>query len=183
MYFSQNPDDDAALVTRSLDGDTAAFEAIVLKYERVLFRVAVRMLGNVEDARDATQAAFVNAYRKLATFDANFRLFSWLYRILLNECLNARRERRPQEPIWPERAPAATPLDALEASERRHRVQQALLTLPHDYREVIVLRHFAELGYDEIAATLGIASKTVKSRLHTARQRLTELLILEKTGT
>ena len=83
----------------------------------------------------------------------------------------------------PGTALAASPLDALEASERRHRVQQALLALPHDYREVIVLRHFAELGYDEIAATLGIASKTVKSRLQTARQRLTELLILEKTGT
>ena len=182
MYFSQDPDD-ATLVARSLAGDTAAFEAIVVKYERVLFRVALRMLGNTEDARDATQTAFVSAYGKLASFDANFRFFSWLYRILLNECLNTRRDRRPHEPVMPEMALAASPLDALEASERRHRVQLALLALPHDYREVIVLRHFAEMGYDEIASTLGIAPKTVKSRLHTARQRLTELLILEKTGT
>jgi RNA polymerase sigma-70 factor, ECF subfamily len=78
---------------------------------------------------------------------------------------------------------AGSPLDAMEASERRKRVQQALLALPHDYREVIVLRHFAELGYDEIAATLGIPTKTVKSRLYTARQRLSELLIPEKTRT
>jgi RNA polymerase sigma-70 factor (ECF subfamily) len=78
---------------------------------------------------------------------------------------------------------AGTPLDALEARERRHRVQQALLALPHDYRAVIVLRHFAELGYDEIGATLGIPAKTVKSRLYTARQRLTELLIAEKAAT
>jgi RNA polymerase sigma-70 factor, ECF subfamily len=181
VYFSQDPDD-ATLVARSLAGDTAAFEAIVVKYERVLFRVALRMLGNTEDARDATQTAFVSAYGKLASFDANFRFFSWLYRILLNECLNARRDRRPHEPVMPEMVLAASPLDALEASERRHRVQLALLALPHDYREVIVLRHFAEMGYDEIASTLGIAPKTVKSRLHTARQRLTELLILEKTG-
>ena len=77
---------------------------------------------------------------------------------------------------------AGSPLDALEASERRQRVQRALLALPHDYRQVIVLRHFAELGYDEIAATLSIPSKTVKSRLYTAREQLRKLLVLEKTG-
>jgi RNA polymerase sigma-70 factor (ECF subfamily) len=182
VYFRQDPED-ASLVARSLAGDMAAFEAIVRKYERVLFRVALRMLGDYEDARDATQAAFISTYRKLSSFDADLRFFSWLYLILLNECLNARRDRRPHEPVTPEMALAASPLEALEASERRERVQRALLALPHDYREVIVLRHFAELGYDEIAATLGIPSKTVKSRLYTARQRLCELLVLEKTGT
>lgn len=181
MYFSQDPDD-ASLVARSLAGDTEAFEEIVRKYERVLFRVALRMLGDYEDARDATQAAFISTYRKLGNFDTNLRFFSWLYRILLNECLNARRDRRQHDPLAPEMALAASPLDALEASDRRQRVQRALLALPHDYRQVIVLRHFAELGYDEIAETLGIPSKTVKSRLYTARQRLSELLVLEKNG-
>lgn len=182
MYF--RPDgDDGALVTRALGGDTTAFEVLVAKYERVLFRVALRMLGETEDARDATQAAFVSAYRKLSSFDRNLRFFSWLYRILLNECLNARRDRRHHEAITPELVLAGSPVDALEASERRRRVQQALLALPHDYRAVVVLRHFAELGYEEIAATLGIPAKTVKSRLYTARQRLSELLVFEKTGT
>lgn len=182
MYFSQDPED-GALVARTLKGDPAAFEAIVARYQRVMFRVALRMLGDYEDARDATQTAFVSAYGKLSSFDPNLRFFSWLYRILLNECLNAKRDRRPQEPITADMRLTGTPLEALEASERRQRVQQALLALPHDYREVIVLRHFAELGYDEIATTLGIAPKTVKSRLYTARQRLTELLVLEKTKT
>lgn len=182
MYFKQDPED-ASLVARSLAGDMEAFEAIVRKYERVLFRVALRMLGNHEDARDATQAAFISTYRKLGSFDADLRFFSWLYRILLNECLNARRSRRPHDPVTPEMALAGSPLDALEASERRQRVQRALLALPHEYRQVIVLRHFAELGYDEIAATLSIPSKTVKSRLYTARERLRELLVLEKAGT
>jgi RNA polymerase sigma-70 factor, ECF subfamily len=182
VYFSQDPDD-GALVARTLNGDTAAFESIVARYQGVMFRVALRMLGDREDARDATQSAFVSAYRKLSSFDQNLRFFSWLYRILLNECLNARRDRRPHEPVTPDMMLAGTPLEALEASDRRHRVQQALLALPQDYREVIVLRHFAELGYDEIATTLGIAPKTVKSRLYTARQRLIELLVLEKTET
>lgn len=182
MYLRQDAED-AALVARTLDGDTGAFETLVTEYERVLFRVAFRMLGDYEDARDATQAAFISAYRKLSTFDARLRFFSWLYRILLNECLNARRDRRPHEQVPPEMAGVGSPLDAIVSSERRKRVQQALVALPHDYRAVIVLRHFAELGYDEIAATLGIPAKTVKSRLYTARQRLAELLVLEKTGT
>ena len=180
MYFSQDADD-GALVARTLEGDTAAFEAIVARYESVLFRVALRMLGDREDALDATQTAFVSAYRKLGSFDQNLRFFSWLYRILLNECLNARRDRRPHQPLTPDMMLAGTPLEALEASERRQRVQLALLALPQEYREVIVLRHFAELGYDEIATTLCIPAKTVKSRLYTARQRLIELLVLEKT--
>jgi RNA polymerase sigma-70 factor, ECF subfamily len=182
VYLSQDADD-ITLVTQSLRGDTTAFEALVKKYERVLFRVASRMLGDVEDARDATQTAFISAYRKLSSFDPDMRFFSWLYRILLNECLNARRDRRPHEAVTPELALVGSPLDAVEAAERRRRVQQALLALTHEYRAVVVLRHFAEMGYDEIAATLGIPAKTVKSRLYTARQRLAELLIFEKTGT
>ena len=78
---------------------------------------------------------------------------------------------------------AGSPLEALEAAERRRRVQHALLALSREYREVIVLRHFGELGYDDIAATLGIPAKTVKSRLYTARQRLLELLVGEQTAT
>ena len=179
MYFRQDADD-AALVARTLGGDLAAFEAIVVEYERVLYRIALRMLGDREDARDATQTALVRAYANLGRFDSGQRFFSWLYRILLNECLNVRRDRRPQEPVTPDMAVASNP-DPVEASERRYRVQQALLALTPEYREVIVLRHFADLGYDEIAATLGVPSKTVKSRLYTARQRLCELLIPEKT--
>lgn len=182
MYFKQDPGD-AALVTRSLDGEAAAFEALVVKYQRVLFNVALRMLGNYEDAQDAAQVAFVKAYRNLASYDSGGRFFSWLYRILLNECLNTRRDRRAHEPLPLELAACSSPLDALEADERRQLVQHALLALPHDYREVIVLRHFAELGYDDIAATLGVPARTVKSRLYTARQRLVELLIAEKTRT
>lgn len=182
MYFTQDPDD-AALVARSLDGDDAAFEALVVRYEGVLFGVAHRMLGDYEDARDATQDAFIRAHRKLDSFDPRLKFFSWLYRILVNQCLNARRARRPSEPVLPHMVVGGTPLEALEAAERRSLVQQALLALPRDYREVVVLRHFAELGYDEIAATLGISPKTVKSRLYTARQRLIALLLHEKMRT
>ncbi len=174
--------DDASLVARSIDGDTAAFETLIVRHERVLFRVALRMLGDYADASDATQATFVKVYEKLGTFSTRYRFFSWIYRILLNECLNTRRNRRPHEEITPELATGGSPLEALEAAERRRRVQGALLELPVEYRAVVVLRHFGELSYDDIAATLGVPAKTVKSRLYTARQRLVELLVGEKIG-
>jgi RNA polymerase sigma-70 factor (ECF subfamily) len=173
----QEPDD-AVLAARTASGDTEAFEVLVLRYQRVMFNVAHRMLGDYADACDATQTAFIKAYERVGSYDARYRFFSWLYRILLNECLNARRSRRPHVEIKPEMAVVSGPLEALEGAERRRQVQQALLSLPADYREVVVLRHFADLSYDDIAATIGIPVKTVKSRLYTARQRLGELLLV-----
>jgi RNA polymerase sigma-70 factor (ECF subfamily) len=175
----QDPDD-AALVNRSATGDESAFEVLVTRYERVLFRVALRLLGDYDDARDATQAAFIKAYQKLESFDPRFRFFSWIYRILLNECLNARRDRHPHEAVAPDRAAAGSPLDSLEVADRRRVIQRALLALPTEYRQVIVLRHFGELNYDDIAETLSVPVSTVKSRLYTARQRLLDMLAANK---
>jgi RNA polymerase sigma-70 factor (ECF subfamily) len=175
-YLTQDEDDHTA-VARCLAGDTAAFEPIVVRYQRVLFTVALRMLGDYDEASDATQNAFISAYRRLDTFDPQRRFFSWIYRILVNECLNNRRDRRPHEELTPELAAAGGPADLLEAGERRRRVQSAVLSLPFEYRQVIVLRHFTELSYDEIADVVGVPAKTVKSRLHTARQRLGALLL------
>lgn len=167
--------DDAAVVARCLDGDRDAYEVIVSRYQRGLFNVALRILGSYDDAHDATQNAFVKAYEHLDTFDPEQRFFNWLYRILKNECLNALRGRRPSEPV-PLTLPAGDPGDPVEGRERRQAVQAALLALSVEYREVIVLRHFTELSYDEIATTLGIPVRTVKSRLYTARQQLGGLL-------
>jgi RNA polymerase sigma-70 factor, ECF subfamily len=171
--------DDASLAADAANGDTSAFEVLVARYEGVLYRVAVRMLGDYDDARDATQSAFIKAYQKLGTFDPRFRFFSWIYRILLNECLNARRDRRQHEGVTADLPTNGTQIDLLEASDRRRLVQRALLALPVEYRQVVVLRHFGELNYDDIAATLGIPAKTVKSRLYTARQRLLEILTVK----
>jgi RNA polymerase sigma-70 factor (ECF subfamily) len=174
--------DDAALVARSAAGEAEAFEVLVTRYQRVLFSVALRILGDYADAGDATQAAFIKAFERLGTFDPRYRFFSWVYRILVNECLNARRGRRPHEPIAADLKADGTPFESMESAERRRLVQRALLELPMDLRQVVVLRHFGELSYDEIAATLGVPSKTVKSRLYSARQRLGELLLGEKVG-
>lgn len=174
MYFHQNTDD-AALVRRCLAGETAAFEALVEEYQRVAFTVALRMLGDYEDARDATQNTFVKAFEKLHSYDPSRRFFSWIYRILVNECLNVRRGRHAVEELGADH-PTAVTSDAAEAAERRRDVRAALLRLPVHYREVIVLRHFAQMSYEEMAATLGVPVNTVKSRLHTARTQLVQHL-------
>ena len=177
-------DDDVICVARCLRGDSAAFEAIVRRYERVLFSVARRMLGNYEDALDATQNAFVRAYEGLDTYDPSRRFFSWIYRIAVNECLNARRGRRPDDPLPADLvAPAGEgPFEDVQNAERSGLIDSALVRLSEDHRLVVVLRHFADLSYSEISEALGVPEKTVKSRLFEARHRLGELLRLQPGG-
>jgi RNA polymerase sigma-70 factor, ECF subfamily len=169
-------DPDEALVARCLRGEVQAFEPLVLRYQRVLYNAAYRLLGDREDARDVAQGALVKAYEKLSSFDPRYRFFSWIYRIVVNEALNTRGRRRPSAPLAADLAGGPGVEEAIVSRERSDTVQAALLQLSTDDREVIVLRHFAELSYAEIGETLGIAEKTVKSRLHEARQRLGRML-------
>jgi len=171
-----NSEDDAALVRRCLAGDQAAFEPLVERYHRPLIHVAARLLGNREEALDSAQNAFVKAYENLDSFDQNQRFFSWIYQILRNECLNVLRSRRPSAPMPEDLAAQGSPGDALDEEQRRSAVQAALMTLPDEQREVVLLRHFTELSYDEIAVATGVPVKTVKSRLYSARQRLATVL-------
>ena len=163
-------------VARCLKGDASAFEPLVARYERALFAVALRLVANYEDARDVTQNAFIRAYEHLDSFDPDRRFFSWIYRIAVNEGLNLRRARRPQEALglWIQVGGGQT--EAVEAHETAARVEQALGQLSDEYREVVVLRYFAELSYEEISHAVGVPEKTVKSRLFSARQRLAGLL-------
>ena len=168
--------DDAAQIARCLAGEPDAFEPLVKRYQGPLFNVALRLLGRYDEASDATQNAFVKAYVHLDSFDPSQRFFGWIYRILKNECLNKLRSARTMEPLPPHLMAAGGPADALENTERHKALRNALMALSTEYREVIALRHFAGLSYDEIGAALGIQAKTVKSRLFSARQRLAEML-------
>jgi len=131
------------------------------------------MLGDEEDARDAAQNTFVKVFEKLGTYDPRRRFFSWIYRILVNECLNSRR--RPSAARGggvDEDTVQGRDVDAVETAQKREAVRKALLDLPAAYREVIVLRHFAALSYEEMSDAIGIPLKTVRSRLYSARQLL-----------
>jgi RNA polymerase sigma-70 factor, ECF subfamily len=168
--------EDTQCVARCLQGDPAAFEPLVRKYERVLFSVALRLTGEYEDARDATQNAFVKAFEQLHRYDPKRRFFSWIYRIAVNECLNLRRSRHPGEPLVDRLDTHGGPFEALEQVEARTLIERGIKGLTFEYREVIVLRHFADLSYEEMADAIGVPEKTVKSRLFSARQKLAGLL-------
>lgn len=166
--------EDAQFVARCLLGDTQAFEPLVQRYQRVFFNVAWRLVGDREDARDVVQGAFVKAWEKLSSFDPRFRFFSWMYKIVLNESLNLR-SRRPlidHAALVTDLVAPGGPERELFFRDRADRLQVALQGLSESDRQVIVLRHFGEQSYAEIAEILGTTEKTVKSRLHEARRRL-----------
>lgn len=173
-------EDEDALIGRCLAGDAGAFEPLVERYHGLLFRAAVRLLGDRDRARDVIQTVFLKAYQGLGSCDRQRRFFSWVYRIMVNECLNERRGRRATEEFDETLQAAPTAGDPIQEAETRHRVRAAVLQLSEAQRDVIVLRYFSELRYEQIAATLGVPEKTVKSRLFSARQRLCELLSVEK---
>ncbi|CAN5727880.1 sigma-70 family RNA polymerase sigma factor [soil metagenome] len=180
MYLQVSGEDEDRLIGQCLAGDSSAFEPLVERYHRPLFRVAARLLGDRDQAQDVIQTSFLKAYQALATCDRQRRFFSWIYRIVVNECLNTLRARRPTQGLDETMMAAGAAGDPVEARETRERVRKALLKLPEGQRDVIVLRHFTELRYEQIAAVLGIPEKTVKSRLFSARQRLCELLAAER---
>jgi RNA polymerase sigma-70 factor (ECF subfamily) len=135
------------------------------------------MVRNREDARDLTQAVFLKAYRGLSTYDSRRRFYSWIYRIMLNECLDFLRAHRKLEPLDEGRAASTpTPEERMQANETGELVQDALMTLSVPSRQVIVLRHFLQLSYGEMSEVLTIPEKTIKSRLFTARRQIAEAL-------
>ena len=170
-------DDDDMLIEACLHGDRHAFDKIVDRYEGPLFSAAYRITGSVEDAMDATQNAFVNAYEKLHTFDPSYRFFSWIYRIAVNQALNLVGRRRNQT-TFDEDAPAAepNPSEVFESTEMRGHLKRALSELEPHYRTLIVLKHLEGFSYRELGELFEIPEKTVKSRLFTARQRLRVIL-------
>ena len=171
-------DDDAAAVGECLAGNGQAFARLVERYERPVYNVALRMLRNPEDARDVSQNVFLKAYQGLAQYDPQYRFYSWIYRIAINESLNLlrlrRREAGPVDEQQPSDGPG--PAESLAEDVTQREVADAIDCLKPDYRAVIVLKYVAERSYEENAGILGIEVKTVRSRLFTARQLMKDRL-------
>ena len=171
-------DDDAERVQDCLRGNRQAFAMLVERYEKPVYNVAVRMLRNPEDARDIAQTVFLKAYQNLSNYDPQYKFYSWIYRMAINESLNILRVRgRNVGPVDEQYATDdAGPAESLVEDEGRTAVLGAVDRLKPEYRAVIVLRYFVDQNYDDIGQALGIDAKTVKSRLFTARQMLKEQL-------
>lgn len=175
---------DAARVRDCLAGDSRAFTALVERYEKPVYNVALRMLRNPEDARDITQSVFMKAWLNLSTYDPQYKFYSWIYRMAINESLNILRSRGRDTEAVDERLPSGEPgpADELAAGQNREAVLAAVRRLKPEYRSVIVLRYFVELPYEDIAEVVEVDAKTVKSRLYTARQLLKEQLAARGVG-
>ena len=178
------------IVQRVLEGDTNAFEELVLEYEKKVYNVALRMLNNSEDAADMTQEAFIKAYNSLSGFRGDSKFSVWLTRIVSNLCLDfmRSRNRRPTVSLSMEDEDgedvqldiadtSQSPEQLLERSLTRESVRRGLQSLPEDYREILLLREIQGLSYDEIAAALDIEVGTVKSRIFRGRKKLCDYLI------
>jgi RNA polymerase sigma-70 factor (ECF subfamily) len=166
------------LVEACLRGDRSALDELVESYESTLFNAAYRITGSVDDAMDATQTTFVNAYEKLHTYDPSHRFFSWIYRIACNQALNVVGRRRPESELSVDTpGNGANPEVAYGENQAADFLQRALLELTPEYRTVIVLKHLQGFSYREIGEFLEIPEKTVKSRLFTARQHLRSILL------
>lgn len=169
---------DESLVLRCLEGDSRAFGGLVDRYEKVLFNVAFRVVGRREDAEDVVQSAFLKAYKHLEQFNPTYRFYSWLYRIVMNEALNAAKRYRPATTdLMFVESSDGLPERELEKGATTTLVDGALGMLSPEDRAIILLKHFEGFSYEEISFIFDISVKTVKSRLYTARQRLKDALV------
>ncbi len=174
---------DEQLVELAVTENPEAFGEIVRRWERKIFALCFGMLAREDEAKDAAQETFISAYRNLKNFRGDAKVSSWLHRIAVNQCLTIKRraksrsesflddEENAEERVFI--APARLlPSRTTEQNERLHLVRQAVNSLPVDLREVIVMKEFEEMTFQEISETLGLPLSTVKSRLYTALKQL-----------
>ena len=183
---------DAELVQATLEGSDEAFHDLVVRYERPVFSVIVRMVRDRQRAEDLTQETFLKAYRALGDYDLSRRFSSWLFKIAHNATIDALRRRRLDLVALEEPGDEGVdPLDRLvdegtilpearaEASALGVALERAVARLRPEYREVVLLRYSEGLAYHEIAEITGLAMGTVKTHIHRARKQLAEFLAEE----
>ena len=182
-------EEEYALVQRIQSGDSDAFAVMMDLYQKQVYHLALRTVGNPEDAADMTQEAFLRAYRAIGSFRGDSKLSVWLYRLTQNVCIDFLRSRgrRPAVSLTVENEAdevqeldvADDRFDPEEQYQRkalRDAVRRGLDALPEEYRAILVLREINGLSYAEIGEQLQLEEGTVKSRLFRARKKLCEFL-------
>ena len=182
-------EEEAKIIRAVVDGNTNAFEDLVLEYQKQVYHIALKMTGNEEDAFDLSQEAFLKAFRSLSTFRGEAGFGSWLYRMTANLCIDFLRKKKRQggqiisldveeEDRRPTELPDLRyePQNALEKKEVQEKVRAGLEKLPHEQKLILVLRDVEGFSYQEISDALKIELGTVKSRIYRARAHLARLL-------
>lgn len=184
-------DSDADLVARTRAGERAAFDELVRKHQRTVYRLAYRLLGDADDAGDATQETFLKAYEKLSRFRAHGNFRNWLLTIATNHCMSYRRyrQRRLTEPLddtvkgeppeWAPQAPV-NPERLTEGKDELRRLRQAIAQLPPRQRAAITLFTLGEQSIAGVAEIMRCSQGTVKAAIHRARENLRRTLEAEE---
>ena len=178
------------IIEKVLGGDANAFEELVLKYEKTVYNLALRMVGDRDDASDMTQEAFIKAYGSLSSFRGDSKFSVWIYRIATNVCLDFLRSKSRKQQVSltvsddddedaqldiPD--PSSAPEQQLMQKMSMQSVEEGLKTLPDKQRQILVMRELGGMSYAEIGAALSLEEGTVKSRIFRARKRLCAYLI------
>jgi RNA polymerase sigma-70 factor (ECF subfamily) len=185
ISWSEVESGEAALIERCRTGDEAACSELVAVHQRMVFTLALHLLGDRDEALDLSQEVFLRVFRTLASFRGQSALRTWIYRIVVNQARNRqrwwRRRRRAEQVSLDEHLQQFGDVESktdvlpdrlLASKEAASRIWQALDRLPFDQRTALILREVDGLRYEEIAFSLGVAVGTVKSRLTRARQAL-----------
>jgi len=165
------------LVKQCLSGDEKAFESIIDAYENAIFNSIYRMIRRFDDAQDITQRVFIKVFENLKSFKSDYKLFSWIYRIAINETLNYINHQKHFNGLSDDLVDGSSPERDYDNQELEEKLQDALMELDPQYRILILLKHFQSFSYKEIAEILAIPEQKVKSRLFTARHCLKDILI------
>ena len=173
--------DQEHIIARARRGDADAFEQLVEAYRNQVFRLALRMCGNEADADEVAQEAFLSAWKGLPNFRGESRFSTWLYQLTTHAVIDLmRREKRQAAAEDIDGITAAdygpSPQQQAERAETRREVRAALMQLPEEYRQVLLLRFMQELSYEEIGQALKLPAGTVKSRLNRAKAQLKDIL-------
>ena len=173
--------DQEHIIARARRGDADAFEQLVEAYRNQVFRLALRMCGNEADADEVAQEAFLSAWKGLPNFRGESRFSTWLYQLTTHAAIDLlRREKRQAAAEDIDGITAAddgpSPQERGGRAETRREVRSALMQLPEEYRQVLLLRFMQELSYEEIGQALKLPAGTVKSRLNRAKAQLKDIL-------
>jgi RNA polymerase sigma-70 factor, ECF subfamily len=175
---ARNQDPDVELIERYFGGDTSAFDEIMIRYERQIYRVCYRFVENREDAMDLAQDVFVKSFEHLPTFRRESSLKTWLYRIAINHCLN-HVKKHSREFVQVTESTSSTKSSAhaeLEHQEQRQRFRKLVKRLPPKQRAILELRVNEQLSYEEIAKISGRSVSTIKASVFFALEKLRKLV-------
>ncbi|TCO80012.1 RNA polymerase sigma factor [Marinisporobacter balticus] len=179
-----------SLIEKSQQGDIESFEFLIKEHQKLAFNIAYRILGNIEDAKDATQDAFIKTYKSLYKFKGESNFSTWLYKIVTNTCLDLLRKRKVQNTysydgqvetqdgkiVRELHDEKHSPEIIVQRRECKKNIQDAIRCLSENHKTVIVLRDIQGFSYEDISKMLGCSEGTIKSRISRARQALKEVI-------